>query len=56
MTASGGIVEIQGTAEKSPFSREMFNQLLDLAESGINELLLLQRESLSTEDEFCVTV
>lgn len=53
MTESGGIVEIQGTAEKSPFSREMFNQLLDLAESGINELFLFQRESLSAENEFC---
>lgn len=46
MTESGGIVEIQGTAEKSPFSREMFNRLLDLAESGINELFVVQRESL----------
>lgn len=53
MTESGGIVEIQGTAEKSPFSREMFNQLLDLAESGINELFLLQRESLRAEDDLC---
>lgn len=48
MTESGGIVEIQGTAEKSPFSREMFNQLLDLAESGINELFAVQRESLES--------
>lgn len=48
MTESGGIVEIQGTAEKSPFSREMFNQLLGLAESGINELFVMQRESLES--------
>lgn len=46
MTESGGIVEVQGTAEKNPFSREMFNQLLDLAERGINELFVVQRESL----------
>jgi ribonuclease PH len=56
MTESGGIVEIQGTAEKSPFSRVMFNQLLDLAESGINELFMLQRESLTAENQFCVIV
>lgn len=48
MTESGGIVEIQGTAEKSPFSREMFNQLLDLAEGGINELFAIQHESLES--------
>lgn len=46
MTESGGIVEIQGTAEKNPFSRTMFNQLLDLAERGINELFVVQRASL----------
>ncbi len=46
MTESGGIVEIQGTAEKNPFSRTMFNQLLDLAESGINDLFIVQRASL----------
>lgn len=56
MTESGGIVEIQGTGEKSPFSRVMFNQLLDLAESGINELFMLQRESLTAENQFCVIV
>ena len=56
LTESGGIVEIQGTAEKSPFSRVMFNQLLDLAESGINELFMLQRESLTAENQFCVIV
>lgn len=48
MTESGGIVEIQGTAEKNPFSRTMFNQLLDLAESGISDLFIVQRLCLGS--------
>ncbi|MDH3743114.1 MAG: ribonuclease PH [Hyphomicrobiales bacterium] len=43
MTASGGIVEIQGTAEGKPFSEEMFLELLKLAKGGIGELLALQK-------------
>ena len=43
MTGSGGIVEIQGTAEGKPFSEEMFAELLKLAQSGNGELLELQR-------------
>jgi len=47
MTGSGGIVEIQGTAEGEPFTREQMNQLLDLAESGINELIARQKAALA---------
>ena len=47
MTGSGGIVEIQGTAEGEPFTRAQMNQLLDLAESGINELIALQKAALA---------
>ena len=43
MTASGGIVEIQGTAEGKPFSEDMFLELLKLAKGGIGELLELQK-------------
>ena len=43
MTGSGGIVEIQGTAEREPFSEEEFNQLLALARSGIGHLVELQK-------------
>ena len=43
MTGKGGIVEIQGTAEKTPFSEETFNQLLGLAKKGIKELLSVQK-------------
>ena len=46
MTADGGFVEIQGTAEGEPFSREAMNAMLDLASSGIAELLNMQLKSL----------
>jgi ribonuclease PH len=42
MTSQGQFVEIQGTAEEEPFSREASDQLLDLAASGIQELIRLQ--------------
>ncbi|MBL8415955.1 MAG: ribonuclease PH [Propionivibrio sp.] len=48
MTGSGGIVEIQGTAEGEPFSRAQMNQLVDLAEAGINELVARQKAALAT--------
>jgi ribonuclease PH len=48
MTGSGGIVEIQGTAEGEPFSRVQMSQLVDLAESGINELITRQKAALAT--------
>lgn len=47
MTGSGGIVEIQGTAEGEPFSRSQMNQLVDLAEAGIRELLAAQKQALA---------
>ena len=43
MTGSGGIVEIQGTAETAPFTEEKFNDLLGLAKKGIGELVQLQK-------------
>ena len=43
MTGSGGIVEVQGTAEKEPFSQERFDQLMALARKGIKELVSLQQ-------------
>jgi ribonuclease PH len=46
MTGSGGMVEVQGTAEGEPFSREQMNQLLDLAAQGIATLTQLQRAAL----------
>ena len=46
ITGSGGIVEIQGTAEKEPFSEEEFLKLLSLAKNGCTELTRLQKEVL----------
>ncbi|MBB4304319.1 ribonuclease PH [Rhodobium orientis] len=47
MTGAGGIVEIQGTAEGAPFSRDEFNSLLDLASAGITRLVDLQKMAIS---------
>lgn len=47
MTADGGFVEIQGTAEGEPFAREAMNGMLDLAASGIADLLKMQIAALS---------
>jgi ribonuclease PH len=43
MTGSGGLVEVQGTAETTPFQLEQFNELIQLARKGIGELLALQK-------------
>jgi ribonuclease PH len=47
MTGSGGIVEIQGTAEGIPFSEEAFTSLLALARTGISRLVDLQKLAVS---------
>ncbi|MDC8784508.1 ribonuclease PH [Roseateles koreensis] len=46
MTAAGGMVELQGTAEGTAFTRPEMNALLNLAEKGIGELLVAQRAAL----------
>jgi ribonuclease PH len=43
MTGTGNIVEIQGTAEKTPFTEEQFLALLALARRGIGKLVDLQK-------------
>jgi ribonuclease PH len=43
MTGKGGIVEVQGTAEKTPFSADEFQGMMDLARSGIDRLIELQK-------------
>ncbi len=48
MTASGGFVEVQGTAEGATFSRAEMDRLLGLAEQGIGELVGLQRAALAS--------
>ena len=46
MTGGGRIVEVQGTAEGAAFERRTFDAVLDLAEIGIEQLLVLQRQVL----------
>ena len=46
LTGSGDIVEIQGTAETEPFSRDRFNDMMRLAELGISRLIGLQIKAL----------
>ena len=43
LTGSGGIVEIQGTAEGDPFTQEQFGEIMGLARKGVEELVALQK-------------
>ncbi len=47
MTGSGNFVEIQGTAEQSPFSKQELLNLMELAEKGVSELTEIQKQALS---------
>jgi ribonuclease PH len=47
MTGRGGLVEVQGTAEGEPFDRALLDRMLDLAASGIDELIRAQRAALA---------
>ncbi len=42
MTESGKFIELQGTAEGAPFSREQMNELLDLAQNGLQDIFSIQ--------------
>ena len=46
MTQHGGLVEVQGTAEKEPFKRSEMDAMMDLAEKGMKELFQLQQKAL----------
>ena len=46
MTGAGEFVEIQGTAENRPFSRDQLIELMALAQKGISELVTLQKQAL----------
>jgi ribonuclease PH len=45
-TGDGRFVEVQGTAEREPFDRDLLDRLLDLAVAGCADLARLQREAL----------
>jgi ribonuclease PH len=47
ITGAGGLVEVQGTAEGEPFTRMQMDQLLDLAQAGINQLINHQKAALA---------
>ena len=46
---AGELVEVQITAEKNPFTRAQLNELLDLAQGGIEELISLQKDALGRD-------
>jgi ribonuclease PH len=48
MTGEGEFVEVQGTAESKPFTRQNIDELLALAEKGIRQLFEVQQSALST--------
>ncbi|SFE75494.1 ribonuclease PH [Nitrosomonas sp. Nm166] len=49
MTGNLGIVEVQGTAEKTAFNRKELDLMLDIAQHGVQELITLQRKALALE-------
>ena len=49
MTADGGLVEVQATAERSPFARNKLTEMMDLAEHGIQQLFEIQRNVLAAQ-------
>lgn len=51
MTGDGRLVEVQATAERDPFSRDLLARMLDLAGDGIAELSAVQREAATTPRE-----
>ena len=50
MNDAGGVIEIQGTAESSPFDRELLNQMLDHAQAGIAHIMRAQQQALRGDD------
>jgi ribonuclease PH len=47
MTGDGALVEVQATAERTPFTRERLDELLELAATGIDELASVQEEAVA---------
>jgi len=48
MGESGGFIEVQGTAERTPFARAELNGMLDLAAQGIQQLIVQQKSALGS--------
>ena len=47
MTEKGGIIEVQGTAEKHPFTKEQLDEMIESASIGITEIVNIQKSCLS---------
>jgi ribonuclease PH len=56
MTGGGEFVEVQGTAEQTPFARDRLDALLALAEQGIRRLVALQRQARAARDQRTFTL
>ena len=48
MTGDGAFIEVQGTAERTPFDRKLLDELLDLGAAGCAQLTELQRVALAS--------
>ncbi|MGI6124033.1 MAG: ribonuclease PH [Acetivibrionales bacterium] len=51
MTGSGQLIEVQGTGEESPFDRKVFDNLLDLAQKGIENIIGIQKNVLLSKEK-----
>ena len=50
MTADGRLVEVQATAERDPFSRDLLDELLDLAAAGVEQIVAAQEEAIAAQN------
>ena len=48
MTGSGKFIEVQGTAETSPFTKKQMERMAELAQQGIKELLKAQKKLIAS--------
>ncbi len=51
MTASGQLIEVQATGEESPFDRKVLDKMLDMAQTGIETIIDIQRNVLLTKEK-----
>ncbi len=51
MTASGQLIEVQATGEESPFDRKVLDRMLDMAQTGIETIIDIQRNVLLTKEK-----
>ncbi|MBA2296527.1 MAG: ribonuclease PH, partial [Actinobacteria bacterium] len=51
MTGDGRLIEVQATAERDPFTRELLDELLDLASSGVETIAAAQQDAIAAPRE-----